>query len=112
MNPLNDFADSMVGTTLLLFTGAEVVSSNTAIELITKLGVIAVLWFWLRDLKKQMKDQLDSFEKRTDEVEDRYEKILADKVSEYKDYKERMDKIMAEKTEEVRLLQSKLFEKK
>jgi len=35
---------------LFLFTGAEVGIENTILEIISKFGVVAVLWYWLQNM--------------------------------------------------------------
>ena len=113
MNDYHNAVDLIAGTGLFLFTGAEVaVSESTIFEILSKFGVIAVLWFWLKDLKKQMKDQLNIFDKETNELKTQYEKILLDKNEEFKDYKERMEKLLNQKVEENKYLQDRLLDKK
>ena len=67
--------DICAATGLFLFTGAEVMSmESTIFEIISKFGVVAVLWFWLRDMKTQMKEMLTTFEKESAEQRSEHEK--------------------------------------
>lgn len=83
----SNFSDFIAGTGLLLFTSTEFLpTDNIAFELITKFGVVAVLWFWLRDMKIQMKEvrqdhqkQIDMIIQQQKEFNDRIDKIIKDK---------------------------------
>jgi hypothetical protein len=83
---------------LLLFTGTEALLDNSSsiIELLSKFGVIAVLWYWLKDLKDQLKSQLTEFRGEAKEIREHYDKILESKSNDFKDYQDRIDKIIKE----------------
>lgn len=82
---------------LLLFTGAEAAfDQSTILELLSKFGVIAVLWYWLKDLKSQLQNQLTEFRGEAKEIRNHYDKILEDKSDDFKDYKDRIDKLLSE----------------
>lgn len=107
----HNLTDLLAGGCLFLFTGVEIASTeSTIIELVSKLGVIAVLWYWLRDLKAQMKDQLTMFDKETNEIRVHYDKIIADKNTEFTDYKDRMGGQLKEREEYIQKLQDKLLD--
>lgn len=57
--------DIVAGGWMLLFTTADVGIEGTIFEIISKFGVVAVLWFWLRSMKEQMKEQLETFGNET-----------------------------------------------
>jgi hypothetical protein len=83
----SNFSDFLAGTGLLLFTGTEFLPlDNIAFELITKFGVIAVLWFWLRDMKMQMKEVRQDHQKQIDMI-----------IQQQKEFNDRIDKIIKEK---------------
>ena len=103
-------ADLIAGAGMLLFTGAEALMDSPQIfEILSKFGIIAVLWFWLKDLKNQMKDQLKAFDKETDEIRSTYDKILNQRVSEHNDYKNRIDQQLIDKDKMILELQSKIL---
>lgn len=89
--------DMISGGALLLFTGADAaLDQGTIFELLSKFGVVAVLWFWLKDLKSQLKGQLQEFRNEASEIRGHYDKILDDKSKDFLDYKDRIDKLMQE----------------
>jgi hypothetical protein len=111
-NTGNNFGDIAAGVLMLAFTGTEMLGGEMAIvEIISKFGVVAVLWFWLRDLKKQLKDQLLTFDKETNEIRKHYDKILEDKNKEFVDYKNRMDFQLSEKNTFIKDLQKNILDK-
>lgn len=108
-NTGHNIGDIAAGVLMLAFTGTELMGGEIAlIEIISKFGVVAVLWFWLRDLKKQLKDQLLTFDKETNEIRKHYDKILEDKNKEFIDYKDRMDKQLTEKDDFIKEVQNKI----
>ena len=76
-----NITDTTVGTVLFLFTGAELGIENEILKIISNFGVVAVLWFWLTDLRKQMKELREENKEQF--------KILN---SIYEDYKNRINK--------------------
>jgi hypothetical protein len=107
----NSLVDGMFAGGLLLFTGTEVAFESSVLEVISKVGVIAVLWFWLRDLKAQMKAQLTTFDKETNEIRDHYDKIIEDKNKEFHEYRERMAQQLREKDAYISELHNKMLDK-
>ncbi len=106
----HDIASWVGSSGLFLFTGADLIAPESAIiQLISKVGIAAVLWFWLRDLRKQMQEQLASFEKESAELKTFYGKTLEEKEKEYKDYKDRLEKILAEKDVTIHKLQDRIM---
>lgn len=95
---------------LLLFTGADAASSDVVIDILSKLGMIGVLWLWLRDLKIQLKDQVAAFDKETDEIRSNYQKIIENLKLEYNDYKDRIDKQSELRHKEIEDLRNKLYD--
>jgi 4-hydroxybenzoate polyprenyltransferase len=77
----NNISDGLVGTFLLMFTGAELGIENEILKIISNFGVIAVLWFWLKDMRNQMKDLREEHKEQVKTLNDMYE-----------DYKNRLDK--------------------
>lgn len=83
---------------LFLFTGVETsVDAGTAIDVISKFGVIAVLWYWLQTLKKQLSTQIKEFRAETAEIRNHYGKILDDKRDECKEYMDRIESLIKQK---------------
>jgi hypothetical protein len=78
---MSNITDATIGTVLFLFTGAELGIENEILKIISNFGVVAVLWFWLTDLRKQMKELREENKEQF--------KILN---SVYEDYKKRIDK--------------------
>ena len=116
------FIDYVFGSGLFLFTGAEMGIEGTVIEVISKFGVIAVLWFWLREMKSQMKQQreqdkeqmnkqLDVFDKETTELRAQNEKHISTLTSHYEDYKNRFDQVLKLQNEQIKILQTALTTK-
>lgn len=102
--------DLIAGAGMFLFTGVEtLVDSPQVFEILSKFGIIAVLWFWLKDLKNQMKEQLKAFDKETDEIRNTYDKILNQRVAEHADYKNRIDQQLVDKDKMILELQSKII---
>jgi len=109
----HNLTDLLASGSLFLFTGVELASTeSTILELISKLGVVAVLWFWLRDLKKQMKEQSELFDKETNEIRMNYDRLIANKDIEHAGYKDRLEKEILDKSETIKILQDKLLENK
>jgi hypothetical protein len=104
----NSIIDIAAGAGLFLFTGAEVGLSDSAFEIISKLGVIAVLWFWLRDMKMQMKDQLTTFSTETEKLRVEHQSNLKDISDIHKDFRDRMEKQITVKDDQIKTLQDKL----
>ena len=82
----NNITDATVGTVLFLFTGAELGIESEILKIISNFGVIAVLWFWLKDMRRQMKDLRDEHKDQIKTLNDIYE-----------DYKNRIDKQLKNK---------------
>jgi hypothetical protein len=82
--------DGLFGIGMLFLTGTDVfLTESTIFEILSKFGVIAVLWYWLRDLKAQLKEQLGEFRDETKEIRTHYDKLMQDR-------KEDFDKLMNE----------------
>jgi hypothetical protein len=64
-----------------LFTGAEIGIETEIFKIISNFGVIAVLWFWLKDMRKQMNDLRDEHKEQVKTLNDIHQ-----------DYKDRIDK--------------------
>ena len=117
-----DIIDGLVGSGFLLFTGTEaVVDGGTALELISKFGVVGVLWFWLKDMRKQIQEQttkseirhdklVETFAKETDELRDNYDKVIEKMTGEYHLYSTKMEEIFKEQRLDMRSLNDKICE--
>lgn len=82
----SNITDLAVGSVFLLFTGADLGVESNILEIISKFGVIAVLWFWLKDMRRQMKELRDEHKEQVKTLNDMYE-----------DYKNRIDKQLKNK---------------
>lgn len=82
----NNLTDAMVGSFLLMFTGAEIGIETEVFKIISNLGVIAVLWFWLKDMRKQMNDLRSEHKEQVKTLNDIYQ-----------DYKNSIDKLIDKK---------------
>jgi hypothetical protein len=118
-----NIVDGLVAGSLLLFTGTEtaVDTSGSALELISKFGVIAVLWFWLRDMRKQIAEQtiksdarhdklIETFKIETDELRDNYDKIIDKMTQEYHTYSNKIEEILKEQRTDMRNINDRLHE--
>ena len=82
--------DGLFGIGMLLLNGTDAfLNESTIFEILSKFGVIAVLWYWLKDLKEQLKEQLGEFRDETKEIRTHYDKLMQDR-------KEDFDKLMNE----------------
>ena len=64
---MQDFStvDGILTAGLFLYTGADVVfAEQPIIDILSKFGVVAVMWYWLLDTKKLMNDQNKAFDER------------------------------------------------
>lgn len=77
----NNITDAAVGSILLMFTGAEFGIESEIFKIISNFGVIAVLWFWLKDMRKQMND-----------LREEHREQIKTLNNIYQDYKDRLDK--------------------
>lgn len=84
---------------LFLFTGAEVTIENTIFEIISKFGVVAVLWFWLKDMKSQIKDQLTTFSQETELLRQEHKNTLHEFQEVHKEHKELLNEQLKAKDE-------------
>ena len=100
--------DLTAGTFLLLFTSADLGFDASIFDLVGKFGVVAVLWFWLRDMKIQMKDQLTTFSSETEKLRLEHEKNVKEVSEIHKDFRDRMEKQITVKDDQIRVLQEKL----
>lgn len=73
----------ILGGSLLMLTGIDIISNEIFLDIIAKLGVIGVLWLWLKDMRAQMKEQrahyqklFDDLKEQQDEQNDKIEKLI------------------------------------
>ena len=93
--------DIAVGAIFLFFTGTESLTIDSQIlEIISKFGVIAVLWFWLRDMRSQIRVMSKSFENETREIREDHERQVKLLLDQQKEFNERIDKILKSNTNE------------
>ena len=58
----------LLGGSLLMLTGIDIISNEIFLDIIAKLGVIGVLWLWLKDMRQQMKEQREHYQKLFDDL--------------------------------------------
>ena len=93
---------------LFLFTGAEVGIENTILEIISKFGVVAVLWYWLQNMKTQIKEQMTHFSVETEMLRKEHKETLTDFHEIHKEHKDLMKQQIEIKDQIIRDLQSKI----
>lgn len=93
---------------LFLFTGAEVSIENAIFEIISKFGVVAVLWFWLKEMKEQMKDQSKGFYEETEKLRNEHKNTMHEFQEIHKEHKELLTKQLENKDDIIKLLQNKI----
>jgi hypothetical protein len=93
---------------LFLFTGAEVGIENTILEIISKFGVVAVLWYWLQNMKTQIKEQMTHFSVETEMLRKEHKETLTDFHEIHKEHKDLMKGQIEIKDQIIRDLQSKI----
>ena len=93
---------------LLLFTGAEVSVEGAIFEIISKFGVVAVLWFWLREMKDQMKEQSKDFYSETEKLRQEHKNTMNEFQQLNNEHKELLVKQLENKDDIIKLLQNKI----
>jgi len=93
---------------LLLFTGAEVSIEGAIFEIISKFGVVAVLWFWLKEMKEQMKEQSKDFYSETEKLRQEHKNTMHEFQEIHKEHKELLTKQLENKDDIIKLLQNKI----
>lgn len=100
--------DFMALSGLFLFTGAEVSVEGAIFEIISKFGVVAVLWFWLREMKDQMKEQSKDFYAETEKLRQEHKNTMHEFQEIHKEHKELLTKQLENKDDIIKLLQNKI----
>jgi hypothetical protein len=100
--------DFMALSGLFLFTGAEVSVEGAIFEIISKFGVVAVLWFWLREMKDQMKEQSKDFYSETEKLRQEHKNTMHEFQEIHKEHKELLTKQLENKDDIIKLLQNKI----
>lgn len=93
---------------LFLFTGADVGIEGTILELISKAGVIAVLWFWLKHMKSQMKEQLQNFNEETKMLRQDHKESLTQFKEIHKEHQDLLNAQLNSKDDIIKSLQDKI----
>jgi hypothetical protein len=122
---LHTITDIIAGAGLFLFTSTDIVTSNgfeiAPINAIMQVGVVAVLWFWLRDNKllfqkqtdkceEQYEDLKKTFEKEVDEQRRHYNEWIEILKTEHVQDSQTLAKVLEEQKEEIKIIQNKLFD--
>lgn len=90
---------------LFLFTGAEVAIESTIFEIISKFGVVAVLWFWLKEMKEQMKNQVKGFNEETEKLRNEHKNTMHEISEIHKEHKESLTEQLKAKDDIIKQLQ-------
>jgi hypothetical protein len=96
--------DFMALSGLFLFTGAEVSVDGAIFEIISKFGVVAVLWFWLREMKEQMKEQSKDFYSETEKLRQEHKNTMHEFQEIHKEHKELLTDQLKAKDEIIKSL--------
>jgi hypothetical protein len=105
----HSIADGVAAVGLFLFTGVETLGvENIFFEVISKFGVVAVLWFWLRDMKQQMKEMLLTFDKETTEIRADHKAHIEQINTQYNAYKQTIEKQLEASNEQIKSLQQRI----
>ena len=96
--------DIMALSGLLLFTGAELSIESAIFEIISKFGVVAVLWFWLREMKEQMKEQSKDFYSETEKLRQEHKNTMHEFQEIHKEHKELLTDQLKAKDEIIKTL--------
>jgi len=97
--------DFMALSGLFLFTGAEVSVEGAIFEIISKFGVVAVLWFWLKEMKEQMKDQVKGFNEETEKLRNEHKNTMHEISEIHKEHKESLTEQLKAKDDIIKQLQ-------
>jgi hypothetical protein len=89
---------------LFLFTGAEVAIESTIFEIISKFGVVAVLWFWLKEMKEQMKIQSKDFYSETEKLRQEHKSTMHEFQEIHKEHKDLLSEQLKAKDEIIKSL--------
>ena len=90
---------------LFLFTGVEVGIESTIFEIISKFGVVAVLWFWLKEMKEQMKNQVKGFNEETEKLRNEHKNTMHEIGEIHKEHKESLNEQLRVKDDIIKQLQ-------
>lgn len=96
--------DIMALSGLLLFTGAELSIESAIFEIISKFGVVAVLWFWLKEMKEQMKEQSKDFYSETEKLRTEHKNTMHEFQEIHKEHKELLTDQLKAKDEIIKTL--------
>ena len=96
--------DIMALSGLLLFTGAELSIESAIFEIISKFGVVAVLWFWLKEMKEQMKEQSKDFYSETEKLRQEHKNTMHEFQEIHKEHKELLADQLKAKDEIIKTL--------
>lgn len=87
-------SELLIGTSLLMLTGADILSNEGLLEIISKLGVVAVLWMWLKDMKKQLKEQQEERKAEISELRTHYQSIFDDLKDQQQNHQSNIERIL------------------
>jgi len=100
--------DFMALSGLFLFTGAEISIENTIFEIISKFGVVAVLWYWLQNMKGQIKEQMQHFSGETELLRKEHKETLTEFQDVHNKHNELIKQQLEAKDQMIKDLQGKI----
>jgi hypothetical protein len=89
---------------LFLFTGEEVAIVSTIFEIISKFGVVAVLWYCLKEMKEQMKVQSKDFYSETEKLRQEHKSTMHEFQEIHKEHKDLLSEQLKAKDEIIKSL--------
>jgi len=107
---LHSISDIIAGAGLLLFTGTDIAVTSgfefAPLSAIMQVGVIAVLWFWLKDNKNLFQSQSKECKEQYQDLKVTFEKEVSDQRKHYQEMIDTMKKEHLENTNNfIKLLQ-------
>lgn len=98
--------DLASGAGLLLFTGG-IISEVEILQAIGSMGVPAILYFWLTDTKKQMKELTETFAKEQQNTRAEHKEHIEEIKVMFSSYKDRLESNLEDREKIIKLYEEK-----
>ncbi len=98
--------DIASGCGLLLFTGG-IISEVEVLQAIGSMGVPAILYFWLNDTKKQMKELTETFAKEQQNTRTEHKEHIEEIKTMFSSYKDRLETNLQDREKIIKLYEEK-----
>ena len=105
----HNIVDVVSGASLFLFTGG-IISEVEIIQMISGFGVPAVLYFWLRDTKEQMKELNSTFLKEQQNIREDHHKHLEEVKTMFEKHSAKLESTIRDKEQIIKLLKEQYQE--